>query len=290
MRLLSYHADGAVKLGVKVPGGILDVSAAQAVLGLEAPKGVEGAMAAGGLEALQRLVDQAAGRPELLLREESLTLAPAVPSPQKLICVGLNYRRHADEVKMARPTTPVLFGKFANALAAAGEEIPLPKGAEQFDYEGELTIVMGRRAREVSEADALDYVFGYTVGNDLSARDLQFRTTQWLLGKTPDKFCPIGPHLVTRDEVPDPDNLAIRTLVNGEIRQNSNTEDMIFSCARIIAYASQYMTLEPGDVILTGTPEGVITGYPEERRVWLKAGDEVVVEVEGVGRLANRLK
>lgn len=288
MRLISYRADGALKLGVKVAEGVLDVGAAQAALGVSAPLDLQGAMN-GGLEALRKLVDLAAGRSELLRREEELTLAPCVPAPQKLICVGLNYRRHADEVKMARPTSPVLFGKFPNALAAAGESIPLPGGAAHFDYEGELVIVMGRRTREVAVEEALDYVFGYSVGNDLSARDLQFRTTQWLLGKTCDKFCPIGPYLVTADEVPNPDQLAIRTWVNGEVRQDSNTQDMIFTCAQIISYASHYMTLEPGDVILTGTPEGVISGYPEERRIWLRAGDEVAVEIEGLGRLVNRL-
>ncbi len=288
MKLLTYRHNGDMKLGVKLPEGVLDVTAAKAALGADAPETVRGAIG-GGVGALRRLAERAAGRHDLLLPEESLTLGPCVTEPQKLICVGLNYRRHADEVKMAHPTTPILFGKFGNALAASGEEIPIPAGSTQMDYEGELGIVIGRRAQGVEVADALSYVFGYCVGNDVSARDLQFRTTQWLLGKSCDKFCPIGPYLVTADEVANPDGLAIRTWVNGELRQDSNTSDMIFACAQIVAYASHYMTLEPGDVILTGTPEGVITGYPEDRRVWLKSGDEVAVEVEGLGRLVNRL-
>jgi 2-keto-4-pentenoate hydratase/2-oxohepta-3-ene-1,7-dioic acid hydratase in catechol pathway len=172
-------------------------------------------------------------------------------------------------------------------VAAPGEPIPLPDNAVQYDYEVELAAVIGRRARYVSEGQALDYVLGYCTANDLSARDLQTRTSQWLLGKTLDKFMPLGPYLVTADQVPDPQNLALRTWVNGELRQNSNTSDMVFSVAQLVSYVSQYLTLEPGDVILTGTPEGVVLGMKE--KVWLKAGDEVTVEVEGLGRLTNSM-
>ena len=179
----------------------------------------------------------------------------------------------------------MLFSKFNNTIAACGEPIPLPAGTEQADYEVELAVVIGRRARYVSEADALDTVFGYCVANDLSARDLQTPTSQWLLGKTPDKFLPIGPYLVTADEVPDPQNLQLRCWVNGDLRQNSNTADMIFTIAQIISYISQYFTLETGDLISTGTPEGVILGMAEKN--WLKPGDEVSLEIEGLGKLSN---
>ncbi len=151
-----------------------------------------------------------------------------------------------------------------------------------------MGVVIGQKASAVSVEEALEYVLGYCSANDLSARDLQMRTSQWLLGKTLDGFCPIGPYLVTRDEVPDPQQLELRTWVNGELRQNSSTADMIFSVAEIVSYASHHMTLDPGDVIITGTPEGVILGMPEPR-AWLKPGDEVIVEVQGLGRLVTPL-
>lgn len=223
--------------------------------------------------------------------ENQVALGPCVPNPGKVICVGLNYRRHAAESGMDVPTTPLLFSKFANALAGPDDEVAIPADTAQMDYEAEMTIVIGRRASNVREDEALDYVFGYCNANDLSARDLQFRTAQWLLGKTVDGFCPIGPYLVTADEVADPDALGIRLWVNGEQRQDSHTSDLIFSCRQLISYISRYMTLEPGDMILTGTPEGVAFGYPPEVREskWLKAGDTVTVEIDGLGRLTNRM-
>ncbi|RLT42748.1 MAG: FAA hydrolase family protein [Chloroflexi bacterium] len=211
-------------------------------------------------------------------------LAP-LPHPGKILCVGLNYRRHAAESGMAAPLTPVLFSKFNNSIAAPDERVPLPANAEQYDYEAELAVVIGKRARNVSKRDALAHVFGYCNSNDLSARDLQMRTSQWLLGKTPDKFLPLGPCIVSADEVPNPQKLRIRCWVNGQQRQDSNTADMIFSIAHIISYASQYFTLEPGDVISTGTPEGVIFGMQQKQ--WLRPGDSVAVEVGDFGRLTN---
>jgi 2-keto-4-pentenoate hydratase/2-oxohepta-3-ene-1,7-dioic acid hydratase in catechol pathway len=216
-----------------------------------------------------------------------LTLGPAVPNPGKIVCVGLNYRKHAEETGAAIPTSPVLFSKFLNTVAGPDEEVPLTDAATQYDYEVELAVVMGQTAKNVSAADALNSVFGYATANDLSARDLQNRTSQWILGKTMDKFMPIGPYLVTADEVPDPQKLAIRTWLNGEVRQNSNTDDMIFPVAEIISYISRHFTLEPGDVIITGTPEGVILGMAEKR--WMVPGDVVEVEVEGLGKLRNRM-
>jgi 2-keto-4-pentenoate hydratase/2-oxohepta-3-ene-1,7-dioic acid hydratase in catechol pathway len=210
-----------------------------------------------------------------------------VGTPEKIICIGLNYKRHARETGMAIPETPVLFSKFNNTLAETGESIPLPDNAVQYDYEVELGVMIGKEARYVSVDEALDYVFGYFTVNDLSVRDLQFRTSQWLLGKTPDKFFPTAPCLVTADEVGDPQSLGLSCWVNGELRQSSNTADMIFSVAECISYISQYMTLKPGDVISTGTPEGVVMGMMEKN--WLKPGDEVVVEVEGLGKCTNRM-
>jgi 2-keto-4-pentenoate hydratase/2-oxohepta-3-ene-1,7-dioic acid hydratase in catechol pathway len=220
--------------------------------------------------------------------ESELTLLPCVPHRGKILAVGLNYRRHAQETGAPIPETPILFSKFNNTLAAACQSVKLPDVATQYDYEVELGVVIGKRAAMVSEASALDYVLGYCTANDLSARDLQMRTSQWLLGKSLDGFCPVGPYLVTRDEVPDPQKLELHTWVNGQERQNSNTADMIFSVAQIVSYTSRYMTLEPGDLIITGTPEGVILGMPQPR-TWLKAGDEVTVEVQGLGRLVTPL-
>src|SRR5205807_2940412 len=223
-----------------------------------------------------------------LRQERDVRVGPSVCAPGKILAVGLNYRRHAKETGAALPETPVLFSKFNNSLAAACEPVPLPRVASQFDYEVELGVVIGRRASNVKVDDALDYVLGYCTANDLSARDLQFRTSQWLLGKSLDRFCPVGPYLVTRDDVPDPQKLALRTWVNGELRQDSSTADMIFSVAEIASYASHYMTLDPRDLIITGTPAGVILGMPQPR-VWLKPGDEVIVEVQGLGKLITPL-
>jgi 2-keto-4-pentenoate hydratase/2-oxohepta-3-ene-1,7-dioic acid hydratase in catechol pathway len=222
------------------------------------------------------------------LQEESLQIAPCVLLPSKIICVGLNYRKHAEESGMEIPTSPVLFPKYPNTLAGHGEPIILPADSSQVDYEAELAIVIGKQAKKVKEDDALGYVFGYCNANDVSARDLQFRTSQWLLGKSLDGFNPIGPYLVTADEVGDPNQLSIQCWVNGELRQESHTSDMVFSCKQIISYLSHYMTLEPGDVILTGTPAGVVMGYPPAEQVWLKDGDVVSVEIENLGVLTNK--
>jgi 2-keto-4-pentenoate hydratase/2-oxohepta-3-ene-1,7-dioic acid hydratase in catechol pathway len=190
---------------------------------------------------------------------------------------------------MEIPTSPILFSKFSNALTGHKNTVNLPKTAEKFDYEAELAVIIGKTAQYVDEEDALSYVFGYSIGNDLSARDLQMRTGQWLLGKTCDGFAPVGPYIVTTDELSDPNNLDVECKVNGEIRQKANTRDMIFNCAKIISYASQYMTLKPGDIILTGTPDGVILGYPNEKQKWLEPGDEIKVSIGGIGTLSTTL-
>lgn len=211
---------------------------------------------------------------------------PAVPAGSKIICVGTNYRRHLEEVGLPLPQEPVLFSKFSNALAAHGEAIQLPAVAHQCDYEAELALIIGRGGKHIAQRDALNHVFAITCANDLSARDLQFRSSQWLLGKTPDGFCPLGPAMRTLDGI-DPDNLTIRLTLNGQPRQQANTGKMIFGCAQLIHYIAQTITLSPGDVILTGTPEGVIQGYPEDRRRWLQPGDEMEVMIEGLPPLRN---
>ncbi|RNB79057.1 FAA hydrolase family protein [Brevibacillus nitrificans] len=291
MITVSFYKQDGVALGVRTERGILDVQAAASRFTewSDAPVTIEALIDGGdkSRQLLDKLTDAAYQDESLFLQEEELKLAPVVPRPSKIVCVGLNYRKHADECNLPYPETPILFSKFANALAGHGEDVPLPKESEKIDYEAELAIVIGKRASNVTEEEALSYVYGYCSANDVSARDLQFATSQWLLGKTCDKFCPIGPYLVSADQVGNPDQLQIRTYVNGELRQNSNTFDMIFSCSQIISYISRHFPLLPGDVILTGTPEGVITGLPVEKQVWLKDQDVVSVEIEKLGRLTN---
>jgi 2-keto-4-pentenoate hydratase/2-oxohepta-3-ene-1,7-dioic acid hydratase in catechol pathway len=287
MKILNFKVGDEIRLGIKSEEGIIDVMKAAEEYSLEVPATLLQAIA-GGEKALAQL-DRLIEKEVQTIPEEKVSYAPSIINPEKIICVGLNYASHGAECKIDLPTSPVLFSKFNNALAAHNQIISLPKTAEKFDYEAELVIVIGKEAVNVSKEDALSYVFGYTVGNDLSARDLQFRTGQWLLGKTCDNFAPIGPYLVTADEI-NPSNLEISCKVNGVIKQSANTCDMIFDCSTIISYLSQYMTLRPGDIIFSGTPSGVVLGYPEGEQQWLKAGDEVVVSIEKIGSLVNILK
>jgi 2-keto-4-pentenoate hydratase/2-oxohepta-3-ene-1,7-dioic acid hydratase in catechol pathway len=202
-----------------------------------------------------------------------------------VVCIGLNYRDHVAESGAPVPTEPQLFAKWANAIVGPGAPVVHPAITERLDYEAELTVVMGRSARRVSVADALDHVLGYTCGNDISARDLQFGDTQWTRGKALDTFAPIGPWIVTADEIPDPQVLGVRCLVNGETLQDSSTAEMIFGVAEIIAFTSEAITLDPGDVIMTGTPPGV--GFARNPPRFLRPGDTVRVEIDGIGALEN---
>jgi 2,4-didehydro-3-deoxy-L-rhamnonate hydrolase len=205
--------------------------------------------------------------------------------PGKIICVGLNYRDHAEEQGTELPAAPLLFAKWPNALIGPGEPIVIPRVSKEVDYEAELGVVVGERVRLVSEENALEAVRGYLCLNDVSARDLQFADGQWTRGKSPDTFCPVGPRLVPAESVPDPQALGIRCLLNGEVMQDSSTANMIFTVAQIIAYASATMTLEPGDLIATGTPAGV--GVFRDPPVMLKEGDEVTIEIDLLGSLRN---
>ncbi|HYG97328.1 MAG TPA: fumarylacetoacetate hydrolase family protein [Solirubrobacterales bacterium] len=214
-------------------------------------------------------------------------LAP-IPDPDKIVCIGLNYRKHAAEVGVdveSLPGIPTIFAKYPNALAADGATVRVPTG--KTDYEAEVAFVVGRRAKDVEEADALAYIAGYTLLNDLSARDLQGATPQWMAGKVFDGSAPCGPCLVTPDEVGPPDQIAIRLTLNGEEMQNGSTDDLIFSIPQLLAELSGLMTLEPGDVVSTGTPEGV--GMGRDPRVWLADGDEVAIESPALGRLVTRI-
>lgn len=235
-----------------------------------------------------KVIEAAANGNAVVIEEEDLEWGPCVTRPHKIICVGLNYRKHADETNTPYPEVPILFNKFDNTLTGHQSEIAIPSVSNELDYEVELGIVIGKKTKNVSKEDALSHVFGYCTVNDLSARDLQMRTHQWLLGKTCDDFSPTGPYLVTADEVGDPNNLSLKTYVNDELRQDSNTSDMIFSCAEIVSYISQHMTLVPGDLILTGTPEGVVFGLPADQRVYIQPGDVISVEIEKLGKLTNK--
>jgi 2-keto-4-pentenoate hydratase/2-oxohepta-3-ene-1,7-dioic acid hydratase in catechol pathway len=217
----------------------------------------------------------------------SVRLLPPVVDPGKIICLGLNYRSHAEEAGLEAPSVPTFFAKWPNALAPAGAEVALPAYSEKVDYEAEVAFVIGRRCRDVAEADALDVIAGYTLLNDLSARDYQFKTPQWGPGKVFDGAAPCGPALVTPDESGPPDAIEISLTLNGELMQSASTADLIHSIPEVVVYLSKLMTLEPGDLISTGTPAGV--GSVREPRVWLKAGDEVVVDSPQLGRLETRL-
>jgi len=240
-----------------------------------------------------------AGDAALDLARQALATAPAgqgyaidrvvlqapVPRPGKVIGVGKNYLDHARETDSSAPPFPMIFAKWANTIIGPGAPIIVPPDVTEPDYEGELGVVIGRRCRNVAEADALDYVAGYLAVNDVSARDWQFRTSQYTLGKSPDTFCPIGPALVTADEIPYVQNLALRTVVSGEVLQEGHTSLMIFSVAHLIWDMARVMTLEPGDIIATGTPSGV--GFARTPPRWLRHGDVVRVEIERVGVLEN---
>ena len=287
LKFVNFQLNSQIRLGVKVENGIMDIAQVSDAYSLEVPNTIEQIIAAG--KSVSEKLQKYAESTSFLIDEDNIVYAPCVTNPEKIICIGLNYLDHANESKMEIPLSPVVFSKFSNALAGNKQEILLPINAKQFDYEAELVIVIGKTAESVSRENAMSYIFGYTIGNDLSARDLQFRTGQWLLGKTCDGFAPIGPYLVTADEV-NPSDLEISCRVNGELRQQGNTKNMIFDCAYIVSYLSQHMTLKPGDIIFTGTPAGVILGYPEEKRVWLKSGEEVSVSIEKIGTLINKLK
>ena len=215
----------------------------------------------------------------------AVRLLSPIPRPPKLICIGLNYRDHAAEGKNPIPDVPTVFSKFQTAVTGHRHPIVLPKNSTKPDYEAELAVVIGKGGRNIREGDWRDHVFGYTITNDVSARDFQSATSQWMIGKTFDTFAPIGPAVVTTDEIDDPHQLAITLTLNGEVMQNSNTSNMIFSVPRLISYLSSVFTLEPGDIIATGTPAGV--GFARKPPRWLQPGDECRIEIQGIGELVN---
>ncbi len=232
-----------------------------------------------------RLGEDEARERGLARRSESVRLRAPVPRPPKFILVGLNYRDHAEEAGMKIPEVPTFFSKYANTVIGPGDAIVIPKVSQMIDYEAEYAFVIGRGGRDIPPERAMDYVAGYTIVNDVSCRDYQMRTGQWMIGKTFDTFAPMGPYLVTKDDIPDPHALEIALDLNGRRMQHSNTRNLIFKSDYLIAFLSQVLTLEPGDVVSTGTPAGV--GFARKPPVFMKPGDRVRIEVEGLGALEN---
>jgi 2-keto-4-pentenoate hydratase/2-oxohepta-3-ene-1,7-dioic acid hydratase in catechol pathway len=291
--LMMKNADGSESLGAVTDKGVIDIRAAAAKAGIAAPLTLDELLRSGNADGLNKVIAQARSAGDGLLDESKIRHAKLFAHPSKIMCVGLNYRQHAKEVGMKEPSVPVLFNKYDNTLTGHNATIKLPAKdvAYKFDYETELLIVIGKPTRNVSESEALNHVAGYCTSNDFSARDLQLElpSGQWMIGKTLDDFAPIGPYFVSSDLVGDPNNLKIQTRVNGELRQSSNTNDFIFNTQQMVSYISRFWTLNPGDIIFTGTPQGVIAGYPKEKQVWLKPGDEIVSSIEKLGDLKFRL-
>ena len=312
MRLVTYQHEGQSRIGAQLDGLIVDLNRAYraglrhvgnndelAVANLRVPGDMIGLLSGGG--ASFRAAEQAvafvqeqlsAGDNDLRLQGivyalDQVSLLSPVLRPSKVICLGLNYREHAAEASMSVPDYPVLFHKVSGSLIGHGQPIVIPRISSKIDYEGELAIIIGRRGKYIAEHEALSFIAGYAVANDVSARDLQFRTSQWTTGKMLDTFGPLGPALVTRDEVPDPNKLSIKTILNGEVMQDGNTADMIFRVPYIVSYISEITTLEPGDVIMTGTPPGI--GNTRTPPVFMKPGDTITVEIERLGVLSNPL-
>jgi 2-keto-4-pentenoate hydratase/2-oxohepta-3-ene-1,7-dioic acid hydratase in catechol pathway len=283
MRLAMIETTAGARAAVLKDNHYVDLHSAEPSL----PMSVRALLEAGG-PAL-RAAKQAVDRNARAVRYEASTikLLPPIADPPKIVCLGLNYRDHAIESGAAIPKEPILFSKYATALIGPGDAIVLPPVSKEVDYEAELVIVVGKRGRNVKAAEAMSYVGGYTIGHDVTARDWQLKKEgkQWMVGKTFDTFAPIGPVMVTADELSDPHQLAIRLRLNGQIMQDSNTSQMIFSVGAVLEYISQVFTIEPGDLIFTGTPPGV--GFARKPPVFLKSGDVVEVEIEGIGVLRN---
>jgi 2-keto-4-pentenoate hydratase/2-oxohepta-3-ene-1,7-dioic acid hydratase in catechol pathway len=284
MKLVSYLLNGQSRLGALTPGSedrIIDLNRADPGL----PDNIIAFLEGG--EAVRAKAQQVigAGTSAAQTGLAAVHLQAPVPRPGKIICIGLNYRDHAAESGQAIPTYPVIFAKFSNVVIAHGQAIVLPKISQEVDYEAELGVVIGKRCKSVSEAEALSYVGGYVPFHDVSARDYQMRTSQWVIGKTFDTFGPMGPSLTTADEIPDPQTLDISLSIGGEVLQSSNTRNLIFTVAQLVHHLSAVMTLEPGDLIATGTPGGV--GAARNPKRFLKPGERVRIEIERLGVLEN---
>ncbi len=275
MRYITFELNGLRQPGVVVEDSVV------ALAGAGFPDLLS--ILHGGAEARRRAEAFAFSAERIPL--SSVKLCAPVPNPPKILCMGLNYRDHAEEAKLEIPKCPVIFAKYSNTIIGPGDNIVLPKNSRKPDYEAEFGFVIGKRARHVKAEDWRDYVFGYMNCNDVSARDFQMAVSQWTMGKNFDTFAPMGPWLVSADEIEDPHNLSISLTLDGETMQNSNTRELIFKIPETVEFLSSVMTLEPGDIILTGTPSGV--GFSRKPPRWLTPGAEVVVRIEGLGELRN---
>ena len=275
MKLCNINVNGEIHLAVITGRGVVDAAAAGF------PLDMDEVIKSGELSALEAIAAN-----EKLPVVEKPVYENVVNKAGKLICVGLNYKAHADGISMKLPDYPILFSKYEEALVPHEAQVDLPPWETTYDYEAELVVVVGKEAWNVSEANAKDYIFGYTCGNDISCRDAQMRSGQWLIGKTMPGFGPCGPCVTTADSIDPNKGLSIKSHVNGELRQDGSTKDMIFNCAKVLSYASRYIKLNPGDLIYTGTPSGVALEDKEAKR-WLEPGDHVDIEIEGIGMLSN---
>lgn len=280
MRLLSFHLENSRRIGVESTNGVIDLTA----LIPELPTTLREILAQDRLPEIKTALSANPTVPQLAL--EDLSLLPPIEDAEKIICIGRNYAAHAKEGGAETPTYPEIFMRTNGSLIADGDAIVRPDCSDKLDFEGELVVVIGKKARHISEEDALDYVGGYSIFNDATLRDYQRKSSQWTIGKNFDKTGAFGPILVTPEELPPgADNLTIQTHLNGELMQDATTADLVFPIARLIAILSECLTLKPGDVIVTGTPSGV--GYARTPPIWMKAGDVCEVSIEGIGKLSN---
>ncbi|MFC2076760.1 fumarylacetoacetate hydrolase family protein [candidate division KSB1 bacterium] len=293
MKLITFHKDGEVRLGLVAGDRVVDLHRASrdapGAPGEKLPADMVSFLKLGpeGMERARQLGKLAGSDKEApcVLPLDSVRIGPPVPVPPKIICIGLNYEEHITEGGAERPKNPIVFAKYRNAVIGPDDPVLLPADSKQVDYEAELAFVIGRPGRYIPAEKAFDHIAGYTIVNDISARDAQFSDGQWVRGKTYDTFAPMGPHLVTTDEVPDPHNLGIKLRLNGQTMQSSNTSQLIFKIPELVAFLSRGISLEPGDVVATGTPMGV--GVFRDPPVLLKSGDLMEVEIDRVGLLAN---
>jgi acylpyruvate hydrolase len=303
MKLVTYSLMGRATLGAVSAGRVINLRRAYeaalladgdtdelAVAALRVPDDLlvllrGGAASMKAARRALRFAEEQSAADGLSFPLEDVELLAPVPRPGKVVCVGLNYRSHLAEIGERAPDYPILFHKASTSVIGHGQAIVLPRVSRQVDFEGELAVVIGRRAKYVAESDALAYLAGYTCANDVSAHDLEFRTSQWTSGKMLDTFCPLGPVLLTADEVPDPSALRLRTVRNGQTVQDARTSDMVFSVPFLVSYVSSLATLEPGDLLLTGTPAGI--GCNQNPQAFLRPGDVVGVTIDGVGTLTN---
>jgi acylpyruvate hydrolase len=276
VRVVTYRSERGERAGIETGDGIIDAADA---LGTDDAISVRELLSSGRLDELE----SAGGRP----MEGEIELLPPVPDPDKIVCIGLNYRSHAAEAGIDPPDSPTFFAKFRNALAPPGAEVTLPAASEKVDYEAEVAFVVGRRCRELSVEESLEAIAGYMLLNDLSARDLQFATPQWMPGKVFDGSAPCGPALVTPDEAGAHDAISFALDLNGERMQEASTDDLVFSVPELISRLSALMTLVPGDIVSTGTPSGV--GSVRDPKVWLRPGDEITITSPTLGSLETRV-